>query len=196
MTEAVTVRPGRASDVGDLAVVIARAFGPLPLSAWLVPDAGARLAAMAGQFRLVIAAAIDDGDVYVAGDGVGVAVWFPAGPLPDIPGYDAALEAACGRYAPRFAELDDAMHKMHPGAPDHAYLAFLAVEREWQQRGIGSALLDVHHRRLDAAGTPAYLEASGLQSRRLYVRKGYVDHAEPYGPADLSVLYPMWREPA
>jgi ribosomal protein S18 acetylase RimI-like enzyme len=88
------------------------------------------------------------------------------------------------------------MHKMRPGAPDHAYLAFLAVERDWQQRGIGSALLDVHHRRLDAAGTPAYLEASGLQSRRLYLRKRYVDHAEPYGPADLTVLYPMWREPA
>ncbi|HEY7176945.1 MAG TPA: GNAT family N-acetyltransferase [Micromonosporaceae bacterium] len=193
----VSVRPGRASDVDNLAVVIARAFGPLPVSQWLVPDGGdARIAAMAGQFRLLISAALDDGDVYVADDGVGVAVWFPPGPIPEIPGYDELLATACGRYTARFVELDQVLHKAHPGSPDHAYLMFLAVEDAAQGRGIGSALLDAHHGRLDAAGTPAYLEASGVRSRRLYLRKGYADYAEPYGPAALREFYPMWRDPA
>jgi ribosomal protein S18 acetylase RimI-like enzyme len=196
MTGSVPIRPGRASDVDALALLVARAFGPLSLSHWLVPDhADGRLAAMAGQFRLIIASAINHGDVYVAADVAGVAVWFPPGPLPDIPGYDAELAAVCGPHTQRFVELDEEIHKAHPAMPAHAYLAFLAVQRSDQNRGIGSALLGLHHRRLDADGTPAYLDASGLDSRRLYMRTGYADHAEPYGPAGRADLYPMWRDP-
>jgi ribosomal protein S18 acetylase RimI-like enzyme len=195
MTEAVSIRPGRASDVDALARSIARAFGHLPVSQWLVPDDDdARIYAMAGQFSLVIAHAIDHGDVYVAGDGGGVAVWFPPGPVPDIPDYDERLATACGPYTSRFVEFDEQMHKAHPTDPDHAYLAFLAVNAEVRNRGIGSALLDLHHRRLDADATPAYLEASGPQSRALYLRHGYADHAAPYGPGNVTALYPMWRE--
>ena len=109
---------------------------------------------------------IDHGDVYVAGDGDGVAVWFPPGPMPDIPDYDERLAAACGPYTARFVELDEQMHKAHPTDPDHAYLAFLTVEAPARNRGIGSALLEAHHRRLDADGTPAYLDASGLPEPR------------------------------
>jgi ribosomal protein S18 acetylase RimI-like enzyme len=196
MTGSVTIRPGRASDVDALALVVARAFGPLPLSHWLVPDdAEARLSAMAGQFRLIVASAIDEGDVYVADDGSGVAVWFSPGPLPEIPGYDDALASVCGQHTQRFVELDEEIRKAHPAMPEHAYLAFLAVEASARSRGIGSALLALHHRRLDADGTPAYLDASGPRSRRLYLRTGYADHAEPYGAAGRADLYPMWRDP-
>ena len=45
------------------------------------------------------------------------------------------------------------------------------------------------------SGIPAYLEASGPDSRRLYLRHGYADYGPridlPGGPA----LYPMWRQP-
>jgi len=195
MTEAVSIRPGRASDVDALARSIARAFGHLPVSQWLVPDdEEARVDAMAGQFRLLVAHAIDYGDVYVAGEGDGVAVWFPPGPMPDIPDYDDRLAAAAGPYTARFVELDKHLHKAHPAGPDHAYLAFLTVEAPARNRGIGSALLEAHHRRLDADGTPAYLDASGLPSRALYLRHGYTDHAGPYGPDGVTAFYPMWRE--
>ena len=63
-----------------------------------------------------------------------------------------------------------------------------------RNRGIGSALLEAHHRRLDADGTPAYLDASGLPSRALYLRHGYTDHAGSYGPDGVTAFYPMWRE--
>jgi ribosomal protein S18 acetylase RimI-like enzyme len=195
MTAADSIRPGRASDVDALARSIARAFGPLPVSQWLVPDdEEARIDAMAGQFRLLVAHAIDHGDVYVAGAGDGVAVWFPPGPMPDIPDYDERLAAVCGPHTARFVELDEQIHKAHPTDPDHAYLAFLAVEASSRNRGIGSALLEAHHRRLDADSTPAYLDASGLPSRALYLRHGYTDYAEPYGPDGVTAFYPMWRE--
>ena len=150
---------------------------------------------MASQFSLIIASAIDHGDVYVANEDSGVAVWFPCGEMPEIAGYDDALAAACGPHTPRFVELDEEIHRARPTTPDHAYLALLAVDAPNQRRGLGSALLAAHHRRLDAEGMPAYLDASGVDSRRLYVRSGYVDHAEPYGPADRADLYPMWRDP-
>jgi GNAT superfamily N-acetyltransferase len=193
---AVPIRRAVDGEAPALGLVIARAFAALPVTHWLVPDDPAdRVAALGGQFGMLVAHAMEHGDVYVAGDGQAVAVWFPPGPMPDVPDYEERLIAACGPHTPRFVELDELMHKAHPIAPDHAYLAFLAVEPEHQGHGIGSALLDAHHARLDADGIPVYLDASGRDSRRLYQRYGYGDHAEPYGPAGLLEFHPMWRDP-
>jgi predicted N-acetyltransferase YhbS len=76
----------------------------------------------------------------------------------------------------------------------HHYLAFLAVRPERQNHGIGSALLDRHHRRLDAAGIPAYLESNDPRNRDLYLRHGYAVRSViqlPDGPP----LWLMWRAP-
>jgi len=195
MTETASIRAARASEIDSLARLIAESFYHLPLTRWLVPEQDTRTAALAGQFVLFVEHALSHGDVYVAEDGLAVAVWFPSGPIPDVTDYDARLAAACGPYTSRFAELDAAMHHAHPAEPDHAYLSFLSVDESVRNRGIGSALLDVHHRRLDADGTPAYLDASGVRSRGLYLRHGYTDFAAPYGAGDVKGLYPMWREP-
>ncbi len=195
MTQTVSIRPARAAETVALARLIADSFSHLPLTQWLVPEHNARVDVLAGQFALFVEHAIAHGDVYVAEDGLGVGVWYPPGPIPDVDDYDARLAAACGPYTPRVAELDAAMHHAHPVGPEHAYLSLLAVAASARDRGIGSALLDLHHRRLDADGTPAYLDASGPPSRRLYMRHGYADHAEPYGVGGIDGFYPMWREP-
>jgi GNAT superfamily N-acetyltransferase len=196
MTDPVPVRRARDGEAEALGAIVARAFAPLPLTRWLVPDDGeARVAALGGQFEMLVAHGMRHGDVYVGGNAEGVAVWFPAGDMPEIPGYDERLAEICGPYLPRFVELDDLLHKARPAEPPHAFLALLAVEAGSRDRGIGSALLDAHHSRVDADGTPVYLDASGLDSRRLYLRNGYTDNAPPYGPAGLTALYPMWREP-
>ena len=62
-------------------------------------------------------------------------------------------------------------------------------------RGIGSALLRAHHASLDSAGMPAYLEASDLLTRRLYLTRGYEDHGLPILLAGGEPMYPMWRKP-
>jgi GNAT superfamily N-acetyltransferase len=190
-----SVRTARTGEAPALGRLIATAFSHLPVSRWLVPEPDERVPAMGGQFEMVVAHGIQHGDVYVSDEGPGVAVWFPPGEMPEIENYGERLAAACGPYAERFAELDDAMHHAHPSAPDHAYLAFLAVAEPGRDRGVGSALLEAHHQRLDADGLPAYLDASGLDSRRLYLRHGYTDHAPPYGPGGLREFCPMWREP-
>ncbi|GAA2617132.1 hypothetical protein [Paractinoplanes durhamensis] len=50
------------------------------------------------------------------------------------------------------------------------------------------------HARLDADGIPAYLEATGVDNRRLYRRHHYTDMSPPtIGVADGISLYRMWR---
>jgi GNAT superfamily N-acetyltransferase len=69
----------------------------------------------------------------------------------------------------------------------------MAVHPAHQRHGIGSALLAAHHATLDAAGLPAYLEASGNRSRALYLRHGYTDTGPPVQLSGGPALYPMWR---
>lgn len=198
MTKTVSIRSGVVSESGRLGLLIGDSFAHLELSRWLVDDEAQRVPAMAAQFEMLVAHAVEYGDVHVAedqvtGEPVGVGVWFPPTPIPDIPDYDARLAAACGPYTARFAELDSAMHDAHPTGTDHAYLLFLAVSESHRNHGIGSALLNVRHSVLDQEKAPAYLDASGLHSRGLYLRHGYVDHAPPYGVGGLKCFYPMWR---
>jgi GNAT superfamily N-acetyltransferase len=63
-----------------------------------------------------------------------------------------------------------------------------------QGHGLGGALLAHTLRLADAAGEPAYLEASSTRSRVLYERHGFevtgelsVDGSPP--------MWPMWRAP-
>src|SRR5699024_2840754 len=103
------------------------------------------------------------------------------------------LLQACGEHVARFAALDVAFAEHHPSAP-HQHQAFMAVHPRQQQRGRGSALLADHHRQLDAAGVPAYLEAANLRAARLYGRRGYriLDRIDlPGGPS----MWPVCRGP-
>jgi GNAT superfamily N-acetyltransferase len=107
--------------------------------------------------------------------------------------YEHRMKEVTGSAFDRACELDAALDAHHPMDPHH-YLAFLAVHPDEQGHGIGSALLDRHHARLDRAGIPAYLEANDPRNRDLYLRHGYVCRSEirlPDGPP----LWPMWRAP-
>jgi GNAT superfamily N-acetyltransferase len=105
--------------------------------------------------------------------------------------------AVCGEWVDRFRTLETRQHHHHPDHAPHHYLAILAVQPDLRGRGIGSALLDGYHAPLDETGAAAYLESAGLRQRELYLRKGYVDHGEPFPVGDGGpLLYPMWREPS
>jgi GNAT superfamily N-acetyltransferase len=198
-TDGKTIRRAQAAEAARLGSLIADAFHQLPVAASLAADPDARRAAMAGQFEILIGHVIDHGEVDVVdnadGEPVAVAAWFRPAEVPDIDGYDERLAAVCGPLTARFAELDGLMHEQHPTGPPHDYLAFLAVREDFQNQGLGSALLRAHHPGLDADGMPAYLEASSLNSRALYERHGYVDQAPPYGLDGDKQFWPMWREP-
>ncbi|ADG87492.1 N-acetyltransferase [Thermobispora bispora] len=196
MTEIIRVQPGGTA-AEDVAKIIATAFHELEMSAWLVPSDEERRRVMPPYFALFTEHALAHGEVYATADMSAVAVWLPyETPPPEIPDMGPRLAAVAGPHAERFDALGEAMDKHHPTDPHH-YLAFLAVLPERQCQGLGSKLLDHYHARLDAAGKPAYLEASSQRSRRLYLRHGYRDHGEPLNiPGGAPPMFPMWRPPA
>jgi predicted N-acetyltransferase YhbS len=107
--------------------------------------------------------------------------------------YERRLKEITGDAYDRACRLDAELEAEHPLEPHH-YLAFLAVRPDLQSRGLGSALLDRHHTRLDAGGVPAYLEANDPRNRDLYLRHGYQVRSVielPDGPP----VWTMWRSP-
>jgi GNAT superfamily N-acetyltransferase len=187
------VRLAGPADVDAAAACIAEAFHPLALSAWLVADPGRRGHVLFEVLRIHLEFAVSSGWVWLADGGNGVAVWLPGGVGPP-PGYDGRLAAAASIHGPRLRYLGEAFDGRRPRR-GHLLLTFLAVAPARQGLGIGSALLAWEHRALDRGGTPAYLEASSVASRRLYLRHGYRDHGPavdlPNGPR----IWPMVREP-
>jgi GNAT superfamily N-acetyltransferase len=180
-------------DVDAVAQLIAEAFTTLAVSEWLVEDAAERFKVLADNFRIYVEHALAHGTVYTAA-GQAAAVWFHLDqePVPAPPDYDRRLAAACGPWTDGFQILDDLFERHHPDQPHH-YLAFLAVRRQRQGQGVGSALLHHHLDQVDAIGTSAYLEASSEQSRKLYLRHGFKDFGEPFYLPEGPPFWPMWR---
>jgi GNAT superfamily N-acetyltransferase len=186
-------------DTDEITGLLAAAMGDGLVARWLTPDTAMRREYAPAYFEIFAEHAIRYGEVYAtvdpAGDDlVGVALWFPLTSLiPPPTDYDVRLKDASGLAFDRARELDAALEAHHPMEPHH-YLAFLAVHPDHQNRGIGSALLDRHHSRLDRAGIPAYLEANDPRNRDLYLRHGYACTSViqlPDGPP----IWTMWRAP-
>lgn len=186
-------------DTVEITGVLAEAMGDGPVARWLNPHDAVRRQYAAAYFQIFAEHAVQYGEVYACTDETGelsgVALWFPfTSPVPGPADYDRRLKEVSGSAFDRVRELDAALEAHHPMEPHH-YLAFLAVRPERQDRGIGSALLERHHARLDAARLPAYLEANDPRNRDLYLRHGYSCRRE-IRLSDGPPLWPMWREPA
>lgn len=195
------VRTAHHDDAPAIAELLVEAFLHGDLGPWLIPHLDTRARIYRPYFALLTEQALDHGDVRVTGDRAtgltAVAIWYPiaGGPPPTPVDYDVRLAQVTGRFLHRFAALDDAMHRHHPYDAWHHYLAFLAVHPDRQHHGLGSALLEHHHAELDAAGTPAYLEATGARNARLYARHGYRPRSSYRINGDGPALHPMWRTP-
>ncbi|MEV4824547.1 GNAT family N-acetyltransferase [Micromonospora sp. NPDC049274] len=194
ISTSVTVRQATRGDAEPLVAVLTEAFFDGPVADWLVPDHRDRQIVYRRYFELVFNHGLDNGHVDTTADLSAVAIWYPrAEPRRgDSREYQVALEAATGTYAPKFALLDAVFEAFHPSEPHH-YLAYVAVQPEQQRRGVGAALLDHHHRQLDALGMPAYLEASNLRNRELYVRLGYRAGPPLILPTTGPTIWRMWR---
>lgn len=197
-TPTITALTGSEADTYAAARVIAAAFAPLDVCRWLVGDDEQRVLVLTDYFQLGIAHAARHGhiDAYrVNGTIGGAGVWLTV-PHPDIDNYEQRLAEACGPWTDRFIELEDQMHHAHPtdrGA--HSYLVLLGTAQPLQNKGLGTDLLRHRLALLDREGVPSYLEASCSQSRRLYLREGYQDCAEPLDlPYAGERMYPMWRD--
>ncbi|HEV2376182.1 MAG TPA: GNAT family N-acetyltransferase [Streptosporangiaceae bacterium] len=194
----VTVVRAAEADTDVLSQVIADAFHDLAPSQWLIPDPDARREAFPGYFRLYVEHAMTVGVVYTTLGRTAAALWLPIGeegPGED-PGYGERLAAATHPWTARFVAFDRVLERHHPVGAAHHHLAVLAVRPDAQRQGIGTAMLNAHHVTLDQTGTPAYLEASSLHARRIYLRHSYADHGLPIHLAKGPLMHPMWRRPA
>lgn len=197
-------------DAAELSGLIATAFHDLPPSVWLVPEAAAREELFPDYFRLYVDHALATGTVYTTPDRTAAALWIPYVPdgqdggevHGDDAGYDARLAEVTGARVDRFRAFDAHLDRNHPTGERHDHLAILAVHPKLQGRGIGSAMLEAHHRVLAGCTEPvaAYLEAASIDSRRLYARHGYRDLPKPIpfpdGIPATTMMYPMWRPPS
>lgn len=185
-----------ATDIDRIAGLIARAFHPLAVARWLVPDELERIRLFPDYFAMLIEHAVRHGLIHTTADRDAVAIWLPHtdGPPAAIPDYDQRLTAASGAWRERFLAFDTLLEQHHPSRPHH-YLAFLAVRPDRQGRGLGTMLLNHHHTHLDQNGLPAYLEASSRTSRALYLRQGYQPHGHPLTLPNGPLLWPLLREP-
>jgi GNAT superfamily N-acetyltransferase len=185
------------ADTGTLSRVIADAFHGLAPSRWLIADPAARRQVFPGYFRLFVEHAMACGMVQTTTDRTAAALWIPIGTDASDPpaDYEARLRTATGRWIDRFLAFDAALDGHHPAGIAHHHLALLGVRPDRQGRGTGTALLRSYHEVLDSeAGAPAYLEASDLRTRQIYLRHGYADHGPPIRLPDGPLMYPMWRE--
>ena len=192
------IKPGGHADIGRVSTLVGAAFHRLSAAGWLVPDPAERAIVLPATFAIIVEQAHHYGDIHIIDDGdgiVGAAVWLDyTSDVPEPWDYQTRLEAACGRWTDRFGRLDELFAAHHPSRPHH-HMALLAVHPDRQRQGIGSALLAHHHAHLDRYAIAAYLEASGTDSRHLYLRHGYQPHGGPFDLADGARFWPMWRPP-
>ena len=185
------------AELGCATDLLATAFLRGDLGPYLVSDIRERATVYHKYFRILAAYWLTHGHVDMIGHGLAGAFWYRVGGRFElsIPAYASRLARITGIYCGRFVHLDKAMEAHHPTGRAHHYLGFLAVRPGQQGQGLGSRLLEHHHRFLDTAGIPAYLEATGDRNSKLYARHGYTPLTPyPAGPAG-PLLYPMWRDP-
>lgn len=182
-------------DIDQVADLITDAFDHLAVIDFLVRDPGRRRPVVRAWYRLWTEHAIRGaGQVVITADGDAAAVWFDrTGPASEPADYPTRLAELAGVDRGRFEHLEQQMDTQHPAEP-HWHLLFLAVRPDQWNHGLGSALMNYTHTRLDDQSLPAYLEATGIENRRLYERHGYTDMNPPaITVTDDIGLYRMWR---
>ncbi|MFY1633963.1 GNAT family N-acetyltransferase [Solwaraspora sp. WMMB335] len=196
-TPTTAVRTATHDDVPQAATLLTEAFLIAPVSRWLVGDIDARVTTFRTLFTIELEHALDSGaPVYIAGPYSGVAIWrdqqrpLPAG---HVTAHQRRLLLAAGIWQHRIATLDAVLRSHQPDEPHH-HLAYLGVTPWLQGRGVGTALLEYHHRLLDCSALPAYLEATTPRNRDLYLCHGYVSRG-PIQLPDGPPVWPMWRTP-
>lgn len=189
-------------DVDTLAAVLARAFYDDPPFVWLLPAPGTRQGRLTRMFATILRIeALPHGGVELACAGpaiLGGAIWLPPGRWQ--PGPLEKIRAAPGHWRAvataeiRAARLGRALASAHPSQP-HWYLKSIGVDPASQGRGVASRLLRSRLDRCDAAGQPAYLEASNPAGVPVYERFGFAPAGLVAMPAGAPEVTRMWRGP-
>lgn len=195
ITMASQARPALHGDGVALSATMARAFREDPFVSYLVPDHERRARKLPDMFGLLFALGLPFGAVDVTGRVEAAAIWRPPStwhiPFHQYLTNGPKLLAIFGGYAFRALQAMDRLEKRHPREP-HWYLQAIGTDPPYQGKGYGGILLRHRLTIADAAGLPAYLEASKESNVPLYESFGFTVTGEIKMP-DGPTLYPMWR---
>jgi ribosomal protein S18 acetylase RimI-like enzyme len=197
LSRTLTIRRAYAQEAGTVAEILAQAFADDPVCKWAWPDAELMPKVSRAFFKTFASFVLEVGEAHVDDSTHGAALWLPFDPSDDHedPEFGEALFEACQPFGERLGVLDELMKAAHPVHAVHAYLPFIGVAPAGQGKGIGGSLLETRLRDLDRAGLPAYLEATTIDSARLYKRYGFEHMPNTIDLPDGPSMYPMWREP-
>jgi len=189
------VRSALHDDAATLAATMARAFRDDPFVSYLVQDPNRRMRKLPDMFGLLFKLARPFGAVDVTERVEAAAIWRPPNSW-HIPFYQyltngPTLLGIFGAHALRTLQSMDRLEKRHPREP-HWYLQAIGTDPPLQGKGYGGVLLRHRLAVVDAAGMPAYLEASKESNVPLYANFGFAVTGEIKMP-DGPTLYPMWR---
>jgi ribosomal protein S18 acetylase RimI-like enzyme len=196
------VRLAGRTDVPTLAAVLGRAFHDDPVMIWIIPDDEQRRRRLPMMFAILLRRyylahratdLVADGRTVLGG-----AMWAPPGGwLPSAWRQLAALPSlayALRRRLPVASAASTELARVHPRHP-HWYLVGIGTDPPVQRRGVGGELLRSRLTRCDAAGVPAYLEASKESNVGYYERFGFSVTEEVKIPRGGPTLWPMSRRP-
>jgi ribosomal protein S18 acetylase RimI-like enzyme len=193
-SEVLVTRAGP-DEAAQVAQVLADAFGDDPVGRWISPDP---------EFPrwcwpLLVPLMATSGELYLAADGLGAAIWIRPGVKLDIKLGLGVLWAYWRRFGLgsilRFFRLMVPMEKHHPKDP-HYYLLAVGVRPEAKGRGIGSALLEHVLRTCDSQKVGAYIENSNRLNLSFYQRHGFEVRRELTVGRNGPTLWLMYRDPA
>lgn len=196
MRQASIVRRALENDRNRVVRTLSLAFRNDPFIAWFYPDEQRRARRIDAFFDLLWRANWPDGQIDVAAQGEGAALWRPPGcwrvprrkMLVNLPAMVHTYGTAAGRV---FASLA-AMERQHLAQP-HWYLMTLGTNPQAQGRGLGKALIRAGLDRCDADRVPAYLESGDANNIGFYEQLGFrllSENRVPGGP----YFYPMIRD--
>jgi ribosomal protein S18 acetylase RimI-like enzyme len=200
--QAETPSEAAAGDIESVVADLTDAFEVDPHFNWFMRDDARRTAARTKFFRLLLSElAFGIGRIDRPAVGGAAAVWLPSSALgpnslvQELRALPVILEATGFSRFGRMLALRADMDKRHPMDRAHSYLWFLGVTPQAQGHGVGSRLLKAGTDRLDAAGTPAYLETGTERNVALYTRHGFKIISKASARPDAPPMWGMWRDP-
>lgn len=169
-------------------------FSTDPVARWMYPDPADFLRWFPLFVNAFAGKAFASRTAFASGDSCGAALWLPPGIEPDDEKIVKLVADTLDKdIQPDFMALFEAMGDAHPTEP-HWYLPMIGVDTHKQGNGLGAALMRFALDRVDADGSPAYLESSNPRNIPLYQRFGF-ELVGTIQAGSSPPLFPMLRQP-
>jgi ribosomal protein S18 acetylase RimI-like enzyme len=168
------------------------AFASDPVFRYFYSDESKYLAHYPGFAAAFGGKAFDCGSAQHLDGFTGAALWLPPGVSPDDePLVNIFRESCEPRKFQVVLKIREEMGNAHPVEP-HWYLSLIGVAPDYQDRGLGGALLGAMIKEVDGAGLPAYLESTNVRNLTLYERFGF-ERLGLIQVDDCPPMFPMFR---